>query len=188
MKLLFIILCFSTLGFAIENSQSRISQKLIIGSSHTEASFQEVKSYCQTNKTIKALRKKYHLNIQREHIGDYNVTVIKPIHSITLRNTLFVILSPMFKDIFYVEEQGLQSPPSAQERQKSLSQDKFSLDWMYYGIGLQWIALLFLSLVGLVLSLRSRRKISELIAHQQALEKEQQRMEKDIKSLGGVHG
>jgi hypothetical protein len=163
-----------------EVKEQVISQKLIIASSHTAESLEAIKKYCNENTIIHTLQKNHPFNIQMQRLGDYNVTVISPIKSVSVRNTLFIVLSPVFKDIFYVEDIQKQISEVPSEK---MAEDKML--WMYYGIGLQWISLLLLSLIGLFLSIKSRRKINELIESQDELLLEQQKMEREIKSLGG---
>ncbi|SFV68807.1 hypothetical protein MNB_SV-13-696 [hydrothermal vent metagenome] len=171
-----------------DQREEGIFQKLIIGSSHTVESLESLKKYCQDNEILRTLQEKHHLTIKMERLGDYNVTVISPIESISVRNTLFIILSPVFEDIFYVE-QALKVPHGISKKEKNISVLKVKHEekilWMYYGIGLQWIALLLLSGIGLILSIKSRKRIALLIESQNDLQMEQHKMEKDIKALGG---
>jgi hypothetical protein len=180
MKIILSIFTIFTFTFATESTQNVILQKLIIGSSNTQSSLDAVKSYAKENETIQALQQKHQFTIEMECLGEYNVTVIKPIKSLSVRNTLFILLSPMFKDIFYVED-----PLNIAIPDYSSVKKEDSLGWMYYGIGLQWIALFLLSFIGLILSIHSRKKISQLIESQNFLQEEQRKMDREIKALGG---
>jgi len=175
MKILLIILALISVLLSEEIKEQGIYQKLIISSSHTLSSLEAIQKYCNENTTIHALQKMHHFKIKMQTLGEYNVTVITPIESISLRNTLFIILSPIFKDVFYVEE----SLPKEENMSLAVKDDDTIL-WLYYGIGL-----VLLSLVGVFLSMKSRRKINELIDSQNDLVLEQQKMEKEITSLGG---
>lgn len=180
MRIILSIFTILTFTFATQSSQNVILQKLIIGSSNTQASLDTVKSYAKENETIQALQEKHHFTIEMERLGEYNVTVIKPIQSLSVRNTLFILLSPMFEDIFYVEDPLPVKIPDYLSIKKEESSG-----WMYQGIGLEWIALFLLSFIGLILSLHSRKKISQLIESQNFLQEEQRKMDREIKALGG---
>jgi hypothetical protein len=167
----------SSLLFAKDIDEGRISQKLIIGSSNTAQELEEVKHFCANNSVISMLQETHQFSIKLEPLGEYNVTVIEPLLSIDLRNTLFIILSRVFDNVFYMEvvsKEDLKRPQRGE-----------STWWVYYGIGLQWLVLLLLSLIGLLLSIRSRRKLAQLMQSQQQLQAEQRKMEHEIKGLGG---
>jgi len=180
MKSIFIILAILTVLYSTEVQEQVISQKLIISSSHTAESLEAIEKYCHDNTIIRTLQEKHPFKISMQRLGEYNVTVISPIESISVRNTLFIVLSPIFKDIFYVED-----PQRQISEGSSITKAEDKILWMYYGIGLQWVSLLLLSFIGLFLSIKSRSKINELIESQDELLLEQQKMEQEIKSLGG---
>jgi hypothetical protein len=177
MKVLLLILAMITLVFGETSKEETILQKLIIPSSTTEVSLEAIQKYCDEDETMHSLQEKYDFHIKIQRLGDYNVTVITPLKSIALRNTLFIMLSPLYKDIFYIKVTDRENTYPLVEED--------SVGWIYYGIGLQWIVLCILSLVGLILSIQSRIKIGQLMKSQDKLQKEQKKMEEEIKSLGG---
>jgi cell division protein FtsL len=52
-------------------------------------------------------------------------------------------------------------------------------------VGLQWLTLLLLAVIGLTLSVHNRRKLVTLEKTQQDLSLKQERIEDEIKQLGG---
>jgi hypothetical protein len=119
------------------------------------------------------------------------VTTIKPIESLSLRNELLILLTPIFKDIFFIDNtpkmQKVVKENITQVNQKvhvakTVMEEKENS--LIDEIGLQWVALLLLSIIGLVLSLLSRRKIAKLDETQRDLKVEQQKIEIEIRNLG----
>ncbi|MDQ7086113.1 MAG: hypothetical protein Q9M36_14895 [Sulfurovum sp.] len=174
-----IFIVFLTLQVQAETPSLKVAQKLIIGSSTNQASLDAVKRYCTQNVTLHALQEEHNFTITMEKLGEYNVTVIAPIDSITLRNTLFILLSPMFEDIFYVEQ-----PLKLEKLVIEEGHREEQILWVYYGVGLQWMVLLCLSLIGLVLSIQNRRRVNQLIQSQNSLQVQQNKIESEIQILG----
>lgn len=170
MKVLLLILGMIISVIAETLEEETILEKLIIPSSNTKVSLEAIQKYCNEDETLHSLQEKYNFHIEIQRLGDYNVTVITPLKSITLRNTLFIILSPLYKDIFYIKMKDKKNKSSLLEEES---------------LGLEWIVLCILSLVGFILSIQSRMKIGQLMKSQDKLQKEQKKMEEEIKSLGG---
>ena len=174
-----------------ENIKTEIfSEKLIVSSSKEEKISQEdllkLKVYFIENLRTKQLQEKYNLQLEIEKLGIYNVTTIKPIETLSVRNELLILLSPMFRDIYFIDyhpeiEKDIKSNQKVHVVKTVIRKKENSF---IDEIGLQWIALLLLSAIGLILSLLSRKKIAKLDETQKDLKVEQKKIETEIKNLG----
>jgi len=195
MQWLIWMLCSITLLYSGNIKTDIFSEKLIVSSTKQEKLSQDnllkLKVYFIENPRIKELQLTYNLQFAIEKLGSYNVTTIKPIESLSLRNELLILLAPMFKDVYFIdytpEIQKVVKADITQVNQKvhvvktAIEKKENSL---IDEIGLQWVALLLLSIIGLVLSLLSRRKIAKLNETQKDLEVEQKKIEREIRNLG----
>ena len=190
MRLLVWMFCTMTLLFGEGTGSQYLSEKLIVHYTKSEVDAQEellkLKVYFIENAATRAVQEKYNLKLEMEMLEGYHMVVIKPIVSLDLRNELLIILTPLFKDIFYIDykehTQILIKKPNVSQLvpiEKKKKEHSF-IDEM----GLQWFALLLLSFVGLLLSIASRRKIIYLGNKQQDLKKKQTHIETEIKKLG----
>jgi hypothetical protein len=166
--------------FASETDTIVVFEKLIIASSKSEKTLQDLKVLCLENLTIRTLQKKHHFRLVLEKFGEEHIVVIKPIKSRDVRNTLLILLSSKFENIFYVKyEEKRQTKVNVLQNNKEVKK----LLWITM-IDLQWVALFLLSLIGLILSIHSRKKIAKLGESQVNLKKEQTKIETDIDILG----
>lgn len=176
----------------------KISEKLIVSSSQSEKMASEnllkLKVYFMENPITRVLNAQDSLMIDIEKLDTYYTVVIKPIHSLEVRNKLLVILSPLFPDIFYIDyvDQPVKVKTSKLEpnlRKKKVETFSNSNEKISFidEVGLQWLALWCLSLVGLILSVRNRRKMMKIAEKQNILEQEQSKIESEIKTLGGIN-
>jgi len=194
MRLLIWMSCTMTLLFSASSTSEHFSEKLIVHYSKNENNAKEellkLKVYFIENAATRTLQEKYNLQLDIEMLGVYHMVVIKPIASLDLRNELIIILAPVFKNIFFIDYK--ESTPSIIKKHKvsqvllPRKEKKTALSFIDE-IGLQWLALLFLSFVGLLLSITSRRKIIHLGNKQQDLKKKQTHIETEIKKLGSKH-
>lgn len=189
MRIMIVILFSLTMLFS-----NNISEKLIVSgdknSTTTQMHLLKLKMYFMQNAHTRALQEQYKLSLEMETLGDYTMVVIKPIKSLAVKNELLLLLSPLFPDIFSIEDnkKSMQNPNSLH----TIKTDAPSIDTniihqaegLIEEIGLQWIALLLLSIIGLTLSLNSRRKMASLESTQQDLSRKQEQIEKEIKNLG----
>jgi len=189
MRIMIVILFSLTMLFSND-----ISGKLIVSgdknSTTTQMHLLKLKMYFMQNAHTRALQEQYKLSLEMETLGDYTMVVIKPIKSLAVKNELLLLLSPLFPDIFSIEDnkKSMQNPNSLH----TIKTDAPSIDTniihqaegLIEEIGLQWIALLLLSIIGLTLSLNSRRKMASLESTQQDLSRKQEQIEKEIKNLG----
>ena len=192
MRLLVWIFCIMTL-LLIESVASlpHLSEKLIVYYSKDEGNAEEellkLKVYFIENEATRSLQEKYNLDLDIEHLADYHMVVIKPIVSLDLRNELRIILTPLFKDIFFLSYQEhtpmIMVHPNKSQLSDSIKDNKKEKSFMDT-IGLQWLVLLLLSVVGLLLSIASRRNIIHLGNKQQDLKRKQTDIEIEIKKLG----
>ena len=107
MQLLIGLLCTISFLFGEVGISKNISEKLIVSSSKVDKVAEEnllkLKIYFVENPATRILQEKHHLKIEMETLDEYKVVVIKTIDSLALRNELLILLSPLFKDIFYVK-------------------------------------------------------------------------------------
>ena len=190
------LLCLLILGVGTINASEQSIEKLIVSSSQDESIAQEdllkLKVYLLENSSTRMLQEKYQLDVKMEHFFNYKAVVISPIHSLTVRNELLVLLSPMFPDIFYIDEKKvLVSRKKATVSTHSVNHtiptthvEKKNKDAWVNEIGLQWLAIWILAVAGLFLSIRSRRKIAHLNKNQKEMNVNQTKIEKEIKALG----
>ena len=190
------LLCLFILSMGTINANERPVEKLIVSSNQDESIAQEdllkLKVYLLENSATRMLQEKYQLDVKMEHFSNYNAVVISPIHSLTVRNELLVLLSPMFPDIFYINEKkipvDIKKPivptHTANHSMPITHIEKQNKDSWVNEIGLQWFAIWILSVVGLFLSIRSRRKMAHLNKNQKEMNVNQTKIEKEIKALG----
>ncbi len=191
MQLFMWMLCSITLLFSDGVSSHDFSEKLIVSASKSEVTANnellKLKVYFIENPTTRLLQEKYDLQIEMEKLDNYYVAVIKPINSLSLRNELLISLTPMFQNIFFIDykERIFKSNQKMSVPKYSTPLAKKKKEVSYINeIGLQWLVLLLLSVVGLILSVRNRRKIKKLSKRQKNLTVEQNKIEKEIKKLG----
>lgn len=185
------MLCTLTLLFGIGNSPKYFSEKLVVFNSKNESITQEellkLKVYFIENPTTRSLQEKYDLQLEIEHLSDYDMVVIKPIPSLAVRNTLILTLTPMFQDMFFIDDEKYENgmvqkidKPQVKLAQLNKKKEISLID----EIGLQWLALLLLSFIGLILSIASRRKLIHIGKKQKDIKVEQKKIETEIKQLG----
>jgi hypothetical protein len=180
-----------TLLFAESAISPHLSEKLIVHHSKNESNAQEellkLKVYFIENAATRRVQEKYNLQLDMERLGEYHMVLIKPIVSLDLRNELLIILTPLFKDIFFLSYQEhtptIRVKPKVSQVSVSIEENKKEQSFIDE-IGLQWLALLLLSVVGLLLSIASRRNIIHIGNKQQDLKNKQTHIETEIKKLG----
>ncbi len=192
MRLIIVILFSLTMLFSKD-----ISQKLIISSDKNSTTIQmhllKLKMVFIGNPQTRELQEKYKLNLEIETLDEYKMVVIRPIKSLAVKNELLLLLNPLFPNIFSIEDHKRESlAPESVNESKIIKTDTPSAHtntmdqakiWIEE-IGLEWIALLFLSIIGLTLSLNSRSKMASLENIQKNLTRKQEEIEKEIKNLG----
>ena len=185
------MLCTITLLFSAGNTPQHLLEKLVVFSSKNEVRTQEellkLKVYFIENATTRLLQEKYDLQLEMEHLSGYHMVIIKPIPSHNVRNTLILNLTPMFQDIFFIsyEKHANSIVKKMDTSQKNMHNTKKKKEISLIDeIGLQWLALLLLSIIGLTLSIASRRKLIHIGKKQKDLKVEQNKIETEIKKLG----
>ena len=165
----------------------------------TQMNLLKLKMFFIENTQTRALQEEHNVTLTIETLDDYTMVVIKPIKSLAVKNELLLLLSPHFPDIFSIHENKIVVAPSDQKgtdilASQMLKQDATSkINSMYNAenlinkIGLQWVALLLLSIIGLVLSLNSRKKMASLESMQRDLSQKQEEIENEIKHLGATN-
>ena len=199
-KLLALIYLLTVFLFAenpsIENTS--INEKLLLGYSTQEQVSKDalltLKIYFRENSHLALLQEQNDLQFKIERLGDYHVTVIYPIHSLAVRNDLLLNLSPLFSDMIYIDRQNEVLLAEATSV-KSVSVQKTTVKAKHLkksqntkpknsDLGLQWIALLLLFIVGLVLLIRNRKKLSNIKEGQEDMQHNQNKIETQINTLG----
>ncbi|MCK5678680.1 MAG: hypothetical protein KAH72_09435 [Flavobacteriaceae bacterium] len=174
-----------------------ISEKLIVSSDKNSTATQmhllKLKMVFIGNSQTRALQEKYKLNLEIETLDEYTMVVVKPINSLALKNELLLFLSPLFPNIFSIEEHKRETiVPESMNESKIMKTHTPSVDIntlhqakvLIEEVGLEWTALFLLSIAGLTLSLRSRGKMSSLENIQKDLIRKQEKIENEIKNLG----
>lgn len=187
MRLMLILVCFVSMLFS-----QGISEKLIISADTNISTAQmhllKLKMFFLENTQTRALQEDHNVTLLIEILDDYSMVVIKPIKTVALKNELLLLLSPHFPDIFAIHENKVVSAAQYQkDTEMFVSQVPKQTENLINEIGLQWIALLLLSMIGLVLSVNSRRKMASLESMQKDLSQKQEEIENEIKHLGTTH-
>ena len=186
MKVLWMVLCSFTLLLS-----EGISQKLIVYSDKNGKNAQEsllkLKVYFIENPNIRALNEGNDLKVELETLGAYTMVVVKPVVSVSVKNTLMMELSPVFPNVFALEERTqYQIDNNAKVFIPVTNHDvkTNNVKTFIESIGLQWIVLLLLAAVGLLLSILRRKRLCLLDENQKALDIDQKEIENEIQNLG----
>jgi len=186
MKLWLMMLCSFTLLFS-----EGMSQKLIVSTDKNRTNAQEsllkLKVHFIENPNIRALNEANNLKLELETLGAYTMVVVKPVRSLSVKNSLLMELSPLFPDVFALEmkKEHLQTDYSETFNSAMNHNHQTSNVRTYIAtIGLQWVSLLILATVGLLLSIIRRKKLLTLDKKQKELDLDQNEIENGIKNLG----
>ena len=174
-----------------------ISEKLIVSgdknSTVTQMHLLKLKMVFIGNAQTRALQEKYKLKLEIETLDVYTMVVIKPINSLALKNELLLFLSPLFPNIFSIEDHKKETiDPESMKESKIMkthiapppNNAMHQVKTLVKEVGLEWTTLLLLSIIGLTLSLKSRSKMSSLENIQKDLIRKQEATENEIKNLG----
>ena len=173
-----------------------INQKLIVygeeNGTLVQEKFIKLQHYFKENTQANKLQNKHGFILEKEKIDGYNIVVVKPIYSRTVRNELLSIVNPFFPESFTIENRESQKMPlqksaGDKKRQKEITKELLSFEERF-GIRPEWLAILLLSCVGLGMSLWNRKKLSILKIDQKAFIREQKSMEVEIDQLGEENG
>jgi len=175
-----------------------IQGKLIIGGDkdllQTQANLMKLKISFGEVPELMTLQEKYKLKLEMEALGDYAIVTIKPVETSALKHELLSLLKPVFPNIFFIAEKrtemkGPNSDKGSSSMRNPRSSGKVSgnavYEFLVEEVGLQWLALLLLAVIGLTLSTHNRRKLATLEKTQEDLSIKQEKIEDEIKQLGG---
>lgn len=186
MKIIYMMLFTLTLLFS-----EGISQKLIVYSDknahNAQESLSKLKVHFIENPNLRALSETNDLKLELERLGAYTMVVVKPVVSLSVKKSLLIELIPVFPDVFALKETKQKKVYNNSQNvipEKSDVLPSNTVGTYIEIIGLQWIALLILSVVGLLLSILRRNKLHILDRKQQALDIDQKDIEQEIKNLG----
>ncbi|PHS42225.1 MAG: hypothetical protein COB07_00350 [Sulfurovum sp.] len=165
-----------------------IHGKLIIGGdndlSKTQANLMNLKTSFIKNPKLMELQEKYKLKLEMEALGDYAIVTIKPVETSALKHELLSLLKPLFHDIFFIAEKKTEMKSSNSDIEPAKVARNAAYEFLLEEVGLQWLALLLLAVIGLTLSIYNRRKLVILEKTQKELSIKQDQIEDDIKKLG----
>lgn len=172
-----------------------IHEKLIISGDNeivnAQADLLKLEGYFTANPEIRLLQEKYNLILETEVLGDHMLVVIKPVETEALKNKLLTLLKPLFPELFSIKYQEIKLPDeetAVVSMKKPVLPVKVEKNQYYQflveDVGLQWLALLLLAIIGLTLSIHNRRKLANLEKTQTELSIKQDQIEADIKKLG----
>ncbi|MEA2047094.1 MAG: hypothetical protein U9O64_01455 [Campylobacterota bacterium] len=185
MRFMIIIILFTTMSSANE-----IVRKLIVAAdtNHTVTQMHllKLKTGLMENAQMRLLQKEHLFDVKLEKRNGYSMVVIAPIHSLDVNNKLLLFLTPRFSDIISMKYDVTEDNTISSSHTERVSQRDFieQVKVWVEAIGLEWIVLLFLSSVGLISSLHSRRKMARLASIQKDLSHKQEEAEEGIKKLG----
>jgi len=187
------LFCLFALTTGMIDASEHNVEKLIVSSSKNNSIAQKnlktLKVYLFKNISTRMLQKKYKLDAKIEYFSNYSAIVISPIRSVSLRNKLLILLSPAFPDIFYIsEKETIKNIISPAHNVKYHKKEHIEQDNKYAlvdEIGLQWLFIWILSIVGLVLSVRNRRRMTVIGDSQKDMNVYQKDIESEMNSLRG---
>jgi len=190
MRLLMIII-FSMICLS---AQSTYQELIIAGHSDIyEAKLQlkELNKYIKNNSELLKIKKKYQLHGQIRQLGEYHVVTLGPIDTLSLRNRLLLLLHPSFPETFYINKKASSIKLVNKDAQKHpkgpLGKIERKERDIIDAMGLQWFAILMLSLMGLILSVYRRNRVRYLQKIQKILGKKQNKMETKIREMERTH-
>ena len=191
MRLLIWMFCAMTLLFSDTMPSKQFAEKLIVyydtNEAQAKAELLKLKVYFIENESIRTLQEQHHLVMEIDTLDGYYMVTLKPVVSLDVRNELLIILKPLFKDIFFIAYEthtpSMTKNPKSSKTVIPIEKQKTETS-LIDEIGLQWLALLLLSLVGLLLSIASRKKIIHLGKNQKDLKEKQTYIEREIQKLG----
>jgi len=150
----------------------------------------DMEQFFQENSNAKVLKEEHAFQLKMELLGDYVLTVIKPINTKALKNELNILLSSRYPGMFTIKE--TESPMKnngvalkshvENNSEKVLDKSNSLVD----GITNQWLLFLMLSLLGILLMYMLGKQISKIKKLQKKLEKEQMDLDTQIGNIEGA--
>jgi len=178
MQVIIVMLFSFTLLFS-----EAMHEKLIISGDNdivnVQADLLKLKSYFIENPEISLLKEKHKLILETEVLGDHILVVVKPVETEALKSELSTLLKPLFPELFSIKYQEMKCPVSPVKAEKSQY-----YQFLVEEVGLQWLVLLLLAIIGLTLSIRNRKKLVSLEKTQKEFSIKQDQIEDEIKKLG----
>jgi len=133
---------------------------------------------------LQKLQKKYHLDIKVKPVSGYYLVVVDPVKSKTLQEALQVHVARHFSDTLFILDKKSQNTEKEQDKKIAKTIDgrrKKSREFL--GIGIEWLVLLLLSILGLTMSLYNRYRIRQLKTKQETMNQKQDEIEQEIEGL-----
>lgn len=195
MKLIFIVFCLGTFSYA-----HTVNDKLILSYSKSKETLNKelhsIEKFLIDDTLNAKLLEAYDLNPQIEKIKKFYTLTLKPIRSQELKIKLRFLLNQEYSNMFFISNiktiYTKKEPLIQITKTKALDFNVSELKSISFietakQIGFEWIALLFLSIIGLLYSLYSRRKSILLNKTQHTLKEEQSNIEKEVNEMEKMH-
>jgi hypothetical protein len=154
----------------------------------------ELKVYFIENPTLRILEEKLQIYPFLEKVGDYYIVEIKPVSSLKSRNMLLLALKKLYPNTLAINNHKINIPHKNMlskqvvediiYKNTNILPQKKSIDNLWDTLELQWIVIWLLAVIGLLLSIWNRRKISNLNDTQNDIRSDQKKIESEIKQLG----
>jgi len=193
MRLIFIILCFT-----IFLSAHIVNDKLILDYSNNKNDLlnklYSVEKFLIDDILNVKLFDEYGLTTQIEKIGNFYILTIKPIRYKNVKLDLEVLLNQTYPNMFFISNinsKVIKKKVIKKNITKRNIEPIFTVPEIKQitfikvinNIGLEWIALLFLSIIGLLYSLYNRKKSILIDKNQNKLKENQSEVEKEFNKL-----
>ena len=138
------------------------------------------------NEPLQKLQQTYQLTVKLEHVQAYHLVVVAPIQSKILKEKLMIYGVPYYRRALFIKAKNAKvtipkTNTSLSRSKESAKGQKGFLDSI--GIGVEWIAIWFLSVLGLILSVRRRHTIANLRDVQNEISETEEKIKKEIQSL-----
>jgi len=160
-------------------------EKLIVSAHKEEVNTQSdlllLERLFKLDPKFRKIDEKYALDIEIEKLGAFYLLSIQPIDSLAVKNDLLLLLQAQFSGLFFMAMKPFPKINHPKEEKPKEVEKVENFD----GLGLQWLVLWSLSVLGLILSVRSRRKLSHLAQTQDDFNQWQKKIENEIQSLKG---
>ena len=193
MRLIFIILCFT-----IFLSAHTINDKLILAYSKDKTDLTnklyEIEQIFIDDMVNLNLFNKYELTTQIETMKQFYILTIKPIKDKNLKINLEILLNQNYPNMYFIS--NIEKKHIKKENIKKPIKPIFKVSKLKIitfmeivnNIGLEWIALLFLSIIGLLYSLYSRKKSILIDKNQNRLKENQSDVEEEFNKMEKMNG
>jgi len=119
-----------------------------------DSNIQKLEKSLMENRELRELQERYSFKYSKKRVGDYSAIVIEDVENIVFKESLVVLLKPIFKDIFTV---------SSNKKYRE-EEDKSLLDNIIKSTRLinKWHIIILLTILGFIFLYRRFRKLKEI--------------------------